>query len=127
MFYEDLFDIEEEYINRHKNYDSGFSSIFELKREKKFYALYSALTVCHGIMIENELCDYDLYDIKKMKPSERILEVSQSNSIHFFDIESLMDAKLNDHSFSISNTKNDNIDLIPVQIRSMITDGKIYT
>ena len=42
MFYEDLFDIEEEYTNKHKKYATGFSSIFELKREKKFYALYSA-------------------------------------------------------------------------------------
>ena len=127
MFFEDLFELEDEYTEKHKKYASGFSSIFELKREKKFYALYSALTMCHGIMIGKKLCDYDLYDIKKMKPSERILEVSYSDVIHFFDIESLMEAKLNDHSFSINNTKNENVDLIPVQIRSMITDGKIYT
>jgi hypothetical protein len=127
MFYEDLFELEDEYIEKHNKYTSGFSSIFELKREKKFYALYSALTTCHGIMIGKTLCNYNLCDIKKMKPSERILEVSYSDIIHFFDIESLMDAKLNDHSFSINNTKNEKIDLIPVQIRSMITDGKIYT
>ena len=44
--------------------------------------------------------DYDLYDIKKMKPSERILEVSYKDDIHFFDIESFMEAKLKDHSFT---------------------------
>jgi hypothetical protein len=125
MFYEDLFDIEEEYVDKHKKYASGFSSIFELKKEKKFYALYSALTECHGIMLKNKMYEYELYDIKKMKPSELILELTHDDDIHFFDIESFMDSSLKDHSVIIKNTKNHLVEIIPVQIRSMITDGRI--
>jgi len=125
MFYEDLFDLEEDYVDKHKKYASGFSSIFELKREKKFYALYSALIECHGIMIKNKIYEYDLYDIRRMKPSERILEVSHKDDIHFFDIESFMECQIKDHSLLIKNTKHEDVELIPVQIRSMITDGTI--
>tara|TARA_B100000282_G_scaffold289818_1_gene260021 strand:- start:960 stop:1343 length:384 start_codon:yes stop_codon:yes gene_type:complete len=125
MFYEDLFDLEEDYVDKHKKYASGFSSIFELKREKKFYALYSALIECHGIMIKNKMYEYDLYDIRRMKPSERILEVSHKDDIHFFDIESFMECQIKDHSLLIKNTKHEDVELIPVQIRSMITDGTI--
>ena len=125
MFYEDLFDLEDEYMDKHKKYASGFSSIFELKREKKFYALYSALIECHGIMIKNKMYEYDLYDIRRMKPSERILEVSHKDDIHFFDIESFMECQIKDHSLLIKNTKHEDIEITPVQIRSMITDGTI--
>lgn len=125
MFYEDLFDLEDEYVDKHKKYASGFSSIFELKREKKFYALYSALIQCHGIMIKNKMYEYHLYDIRRMKPSERILEVSHKDDIHFFDIESFMECQIKDHSLLIKNTKHEDVELIPVQIRSMITDGTI--
>ena len=125
MFYEDLFDIEKEYSNRHKKYASGFSSIFELKREKKFYALYSALTECHAITINNKIYNHSLLDIVSMKPSQRILEISIKDKLYFFDIESFMEAKLNNHSITLKNTKGDDIEIIPVQIRSMITDGRI--
>ena len=53
MFYEDLFDIEEEQDDRYKKYASRFSSMFDLKKEKKFYKLYSAITECHVIMIKH--------------------------------------------------------------------------
>ena len=125
MFYEDLFDIEEEYADRHKKYASGFSSIFELKREKKFYALYSAFTECHAITINNKICNHTLLDIKSMKPSDRILEISIKDKLYFFDIESFMEAKLNNHSITLKNTKGNDIEIIPVQIRSMITDGRL--
>jgi hypothetical protein len=125
MFYEDLFDLEDEYTDKHKKYASGFSSIFELKREKKFYALYSALIECHGIMIKNEMYEYNLYDIRRMKPSELILEISHKEDIHFFDIESLMECQIKDHSLLVKNTKHENVELTPVQVRSMITDGTI--
>ena len=125
MFYEDLFDLEDEYVDKHKKYASGFSSIFELKREKKFYALYSALIECHGIMIKNKMYEYDLYDIRRMKPSERILEVSHKDDIHFFDIESFMECQIKDHSLLIKNTKHEDVEITHVQIRSMITDGTI--
>ena len=55
MFYEDLFDIEEEQDDRYKKYASRFSSMFDLKKEKKFYRLYSAITECHVIMIKNQM------------------------------------------------------------------------
>ena len=125
MFYEDLFDLEDEYVDKHKKYATGFSSIFELKREKKFYALYSAFSECHGIMINKKLYEYNLYDIRNMKPSERILEVSYRDKLHFFDIESFMEAKFKHTSIELKNTKNEDIELIPLQIRSMITDGRV--
>jgi len=125
MFYEDLFDLEDEITNKHKKYATGFGSIFELKREKKFYSLYSALTECHGIMLKNKIYEHNLYDIRRMKPSERILEISHKEDIHFFDIESFMECHIKDHSLLIKNTKHEDIELIPVQIRSMITDGTI--
>ncbi len=127
MFYEDLFDIEDEYVDKHKKYATGFSSIFELKREKKFYALYSAFTQCHGIVVNSKMYKHELFDIKKMKPSERIMELTHDDDtdIHFFDIESFMDSSLKDHSIIIKNTKNHLIEVIPVQIRSMVTDGRI--
>ena len=58
-----------------------------------------------------------------MKPSERILEVSYREKLHFFDIESFMEAKFKHTSIELKNTKNEDIELIPLQIRSMITDG----
>tara|TARA_B100000579_G_C22838644_1_gene860233 strand:+ start:2313 stop:2693 length:381 start_codon:yes stop_codon:yes gene_type:complete len=125
MFYEDLFDIEEDYKDRHRKYASGFSSIFELKQEKKFYALYSVFTECHTIMIEQHMYEYELYDIKSMKPTDRILEVSFLDDIHFFDIESFMEATINNHSLVLKNTKGDVVEMIPAQLRSMITDGRI--
>jgi hypothetical protein len=125
MFYEDLFDIEEEYTDRHKKYASGFSSIFELKREKKFYAMYSAITECHAITIDNKICNHTLLDIKSMKPSDRILEISIKDKLYFFDIESFMEANLNNHSITLKNTKGNDMEIIPVQIRSMITDGRL--
>jgi hypothetical protein len=125
MFYEDLFDLEDEITDKHKKYATGFGSIFELKQEKKFYALYSALTECHGIMIKRQMYEHTLYDIKRMRPSDRILEVSHENKIHFFDIGSFMQSYIKDHSLLLKNTKNEDVELIPVQIRSMITDGRI--
>lgn len=125
MFYEDLFDLEDEITDKHKKYATGFGSIFELKQEKKFYALYSALTECHGIMIKRQMYEHTLYDIKRMRPSDRILEVSHKEDIHFFDIESLMECQIKDHLLLIKNTKHEDVELTPVQIRSMITDGTI--
>jgi len=125
MFYDDLFDIEDEYVDKHKKYASRFNSVFELKREKKFYALYSALTECHAVTINNKICNHALLDIVSMKPSQRILEITINDKLYFFDIESFMEANLNNHSITLKNTKGDDIEIIPVQIRSMITNGRI--
>ena len=125
MFYEDLFDIEDDYEDRHRKYVSKFSSIFELKQEKKFYALYSMFTDCHTIVINRHMYEYELYDIKSMKPTDRILEMSFLDDLHFFDIESFMEAKINNHSLVLKNTKGERVEMIPAQLRSMITDGAI--
>lgn len=125
MFYEDLFDIENDYEDRHRKYVSKFSSIFELKQEKKFYALYSMFTDCHTIVINRHMYEYKLYDIKSMKPTDRILETSFLDDLHFFDIESFMESNINNHSLVLNNTKGERVEMIPAQLRSMITDGAI--
>lgn len=125
MFYEDLFEIEEEHDEMYKKYASRFSSILELKKEKKFYRLYSAIADCHTIMIKNQMYEHKLYDIKSMNSSDRILEISYKNIIHFFDIDSFMNAEIKNYSLVLVNTKNEKVEIIPAQLRSMITDGKI--
>jgi hypothetical protein len=125
MFYEELFELDDEYDTRSRKYTSGFSAISELKQEKKFYRLYSAITECHVIMIKNQMYEHKLYDIKSMKPSDRILEISYKNIIHFFDIDSFMNAEVKNHSLVLVNTKNKKVEIIPAQLRSMINDGRI--
>lgn len=125
MFYEELFELDDEYDTRSRKYTSSFSSISELKREKKFYRLYSAITECHVIMIKNQMYEHKLYDIKSMKPSDRILEISYKNIIHFFDIDSFMNAEVKNHSLVLVNTKNKEVEIVPAQLRSMINDGRI--
>ena len=51
--------------------------------------------------------------------------IKDKENIHFFDIESFMECQIKDHSLLIKNTKHEDVELIPVQIRSMITDGTI--
>ena len=126
MFYEDLFDIDTEEEDRYKKYASRFTSIFDLKKEKKFYKLYSGITECHVIMVKNKMYEHKLYDIKSMKLSDRILEISYENIIHFFDIESFMNAEIKNHSLVLVNTKKEKVEMVPAQLRSMITDGRIY-
>ena len=126
MFYEDLFDLDKEEDERYKKYASRFTSIFDLKKEKKFYKLYSGITECHVIMVKNKMYEHKLYDIKSMKLSDRILEISYENIIHFFDIESFMNAEIKNHSLVLVNTKKEKVEMVPAQLRSMITDGRIY-
>ena len=125
MFYEDLIDIEENYKDRQRKYTSEFSSIFELKQEKKFYAIYSVFTECHTIVINRHMYEYEVYDIKSMNPSDKILEISFLDDVHSFDIESFVEAKLNNHSVTLKNTEGEEVKLVPAQLRSMITDGRI--
>ena len=126
MFYKDLFDLEDEYETRNrKKYTSGFGSLFELKQEKRFYKLYSALTECHVIMINGHMYEHDLYDIKTMKPDERILKISYLDDVHFFDINSFMEAEIKNHSVLLRSTHNMPVELVPAQLRSMITDGRV--
>jgi hypothetical protein len=87
--------------------------------------MYSAITECHAITIDNKICNHTLLDIKSMKPSDRILEISIKDKLYFFDIESFMEANLNNHSITLKNTKGNDMEIIPVQIRSMITDGRL--
>ena len=115
MFYEDPTLTEEEYEHRFV-YD---------KKEKKFYKLYSALMKCHAIIINGHMYEYELHDIEGMKPTKPILEISFLDDVHAFDIESLMEADIHNHSLVLKNTKGDPVELIPSQLRSMITDGTI--
>ena len=52
-----------------------------------------------------------------MKPSERILEVSHKDDIHFFDIESFMECQFKNNSLLIKNTKHEDVEIVPTQIR----------
>ena len=107
MFYEDLFDIDTEEEEDTKSTHLGLLLYLILKKRKKFYKLYSAITECHVIMIKNQMYEHKLYDIKSMKSSERILEISYKNIIHFFDIDSFMNAEVKNHSLILVNTKNE--------------------
>ena len=77
------------------------------------------------IMIKNQMYEHKLYDIKSMKSSDRILEISYKNIIHFFDVDSFMNAEIKNHSLVLINTKTEKVEMIPAQLRSMITDGRI--
>ena len=77
------------------------------------------------IMIKNQMYEHKLYDIKSMKPSDIILEISHKNIVHCFDIESFMNVEIKNHSLVLVNTKNKKVEMIPAQLRSMITDGCI--
>lgn len=115
MFYEDPTLTEEEYEHR-LVYD---------KKEKKFYKLYSALMKCHAIIINGQLYECELHDIEGMNPTKTILEISFLDDEHTFDIESLMEADIHNHSLVLKNTNGVTVELIPSQLRSMITDGTI--
>ena len=69
MFYEELFELDDEYDTRSRKYTSGFSAISELKQEKKFYRLYSAITECHVIMIKNQMYEHMQFPHQSMVPS----------------------------------------------------------
>jgi hypothetical protein len=60
-----------------------------------------------------------------MKPSERMLELSHEDIIHFFDVNSFMEASIKNNSLLLKNTKEVDVEIIPAQIRSMINDGEI--
>jgi hypothetical protein len=126
MFYEDLFDIEDEYNSRLPGrYDPPMGSLYEVKKEKRFYKLYSAFMNCHAIIKDGRICEHTLNDIKSMSPSEKILEISYNDKTHFFDVESLMNAETRKHSLVLKDTKNKSVVITPTQLRSMITDGTI--
>ena len=97
-----------------------------LKKKKKFYALYSVFTECHLVLVKNKVFDKKLYDIKSMKPQERILELSNSNELHIFNIDNLMNSEFKNNSIIITNSKMKKVEIVPTQLRSMINDGRIY-
>lgn len=126
MFYEDLFDMEDEYNSRLPGrYDPPMGSLYEVKKEKRFYKLYSAFMTCHVIIKDNRIYEHKLNDIKSMNPNEKILEISYNDKTHFFDVESLMNAETKNHSLILKDNENELITLTPTQLRSMITDGTI--
>lgn len=126
MFYEDLFDIAEEYdSNIPSRYKPALGSLHELKEEKKFYKIYSALLECHAIVKDEKIYEHELSDISSVKPREKILKIFKSDDIHWFDIKSFMEAKIRNHSLVLKSTSGQEIEFIPTLLRSMINDGRI--
>ena len=123
MFYDDLFDIEDE----PSTYPPGRYdwSTYESTQETRFYNVYSTLMQCHAIVRNGVIYSHTLMDIKYMKPTEQILEISHLDDTHIFNVKSLGESTTKNHSLVIKNIKGIHIEIIPTQLRSMITDGRI--
>lgn len=130
MLFGDLFELEDE-LERDKhrygkdNFNSTLYKVDDTKSDIKFYMIYQAFLECHLVMKNNNVCEHKLYDLTSMKPTNRILEITENGDTEFFNIESFMDASVNKNSFRINNTTGKEVNLIPCQLRSMITDGKV--
>ncbi len=111
-----------------------YGDIFELDEdvnsvlcsgERKFYKLYSALMQCHAIVKDKHLYEHTLHDIQTMRNTERILEISYLDVVHIFTVESLMNSTIKRNSIVMEDTEENSVEIIPTQLRSMITDGTI--
>lgn len=102
---------------------------FPKKKESKFFKLYNVFSMCHLVQLNGSFVNYKLHDIGIIKESARILDISDidddTNTLHMFDIGSFFDARVNNHSVVLENQKKEFIKLIPCQLRSMISNGKI--
>jgi hypothetical protein len=106
-----------------------YSMGFPKKKESKFFKLYNVFSTCHLVQLDGSFVNYKLHDIDLIKESTRILDISElaneSNTLHVFDIGSFFNAKINNHSVVLVNQKKESVKLIPCQLRSMISNGKI--
>ena len=97
--------------------------------ESKFFKLYNVFSMCHLVQLNGKFVNYNLHDIKVLKETTRILDISDmeddTNTLHVFDIRSFFDAKIENHSVVLKNQKKKPVKLIPCQLRSMISNGKI--
>lgn len=125
--YGDIFDLEEEDQNYGSNYsDNLFGPMYGMKQDKRFYKIYSALMSCHLMQLNGEFVNFKLRDISAMNPTDRILDVViDDDTIHVFTVESLQNVKFKNHSIILENQKKEKIELIPCQLRSMVTDGRV--
>ena len=97
--------------------------------ESKFFKLYNVFSMCHLIQLNGNFVNYNLHDIGVIVAGSPILEISDmgddTKKLHVFDIGSFFNAKVNNHSVVLKNQKNKLVKLIPCQLRSMISNGKI--
>jgi hypothetical protein len=94
--------------------------------EPKFFKLYNVFSMCHLVQLNGKFVKYNLHDIGTIKETTRILDMKDdTNTLHVFDIRSFFDAKIENHSVVLKNQKKKSVKLIPCQLRSMISNGKI--
>jgi hypothetical protein len=127
--YGDLFDLDEEDQNCGLDYsDNIFGTPRGMKRDKRFYKIYSALMGCHLMQLGGKFVNFELRDISTMNSADRILDVIvDEDTIHVFTVESLQNVKFKNHSIVLENQNQEKIELLPCQLRSMITDGRVTT
>ena len=125
--YGDLFDLGEDDQTQGSDYtDNLFESMHGMKRDKRFYKMYASLMHCHLMQLDGKFVNFKLKDISTMKPTDRILDVIvDDDTIHVFTVESFQNAKFKNHSIVLENQKKKKIELIPCQLRSMVTDGRV--
>ena len=125
--YGDLFDLGDDDQTQGSDYTENlFGSMCEMKREKRFYKMYASLMHCHLMQLDGKFVNFKLKDISTMEPTDRILDVIvDDDTIHVFTVESLQNVKFKNHSVILENRKKKKIELIPCQLRSMVTDGRV--
>jgi hypothetical protein len=128
MNFGDIFGLDEDEIEYGADYDNWIESKYGMKRDKRFYKMYASLTQCHLMQLNGKFVNFKLKDISTMKPTDRILDVVvDDDTIHVFTVESFQNAKFKNHSIVLENQKKEKIELIPCQLRSMVTDGRVTT
>jgi hypothetical protein len=129
MMFGDIYDLDDDEQKYGSDYtDNLFGSVHERKSDKRFYKIYASLMHCHLMQLNNKFVDFKLKDISTMKPTDRILDVIvDDDTIHVFTVESLQNVKFKNHSVILENQMKEKIELIPCQLRSMVTDGRVTT
>lgn len=85
MLFGDLFELEDE-LERDKhrygkdNFNSTLYKVDDTKSDIKFYMIYQAFLECHLVMKNNNVCEHKLYDLTNMKPSNRILQITENDN-----------------------------------------------
>ena len=127
MNFGDIFGLDEDEIDQGADYTNNlFGSMHGMKRDKRFYKMYVSLMQCHLMQLNGKFVIFKLMDISTMKPTDRILDVIvDDDTIHVFTVESLQNVKFKNHSVILENQKKEKIELIPCQLRSMVTDGRV--
>ena len=124
MMFGDLYDFGEDEPGSRSG--GPFDDIHNMAEDKRFYKMYSALMSCHLMQLNGKFVKFKLKDISTMNPTERILDVIVNEDlIHVFTVKNLQNVKFKNHSVILENQKKEKIELIPCQLRSMVTDGKV--